>query len=266
MKRVKMFFSGLVAVALLGVAVAMAAEPQNEIGSGGDSASRDIDVWVPFDLGLWAAPQGSVPAGRRGSRGHTFRGSRRGGAGGGNLTGLLNSRRLREALELTDEQAEQLRKINVDTRKSTVQKRADLQVSRIELTEMLRSDDPPRAHVEQKILEITQLQGDLMQTRVAALLSARAVLTPEQQQKAQGSSVPRGEEGEEECGAVEGSPEALPGNIFAVEGADSSFADTSIGPRVLRLLRDPPHRPRRGMASSPARIPLGRGGLAGLLR
>ena len=235
MKQVKMFFSGLVAVALLGVAVAMAAEPQSEIGSGGDSASRDIDVWVPFDLGLWAAPQGCVPGGHRGSRGYTFRGSRRGGAGGGNLTGLLNSRRLREALELT---------------------------------EMLRSDDPemlPRAQVEQKIREITQLQGDLMQTRVAALLSARAVLTPEQQQKAQESSVPRGEEGEEECGAVEGSPEALPGNIFAVEGADSSFADTSIGPRVLRLLRGPPHRPRRGMASSPARIPVGRGGLAGLL-
>ena len=125
MKQVKMFFSGLVAVALLGVAVAMAAEPQSEIGSGGDSTSRDIDVWVPFDLGLWDAPQGSVHGGHRGSRGLTFRGSRRGGAGGGNLTGLLNSRRLREALELTDEQAEQLRKINVDTRKITIQKRAD---------------------------------------------------------------------------------------------------------------------------------------------
>ena len=185
MKQVKMFFSGLVAVALLGVAVAMAAEPQSEIGSGGDSTSRDIDVWVPFDLGLWAAPQGSVPGGRHGSRGYTFRGSRRGGAGGGNLTGLLNSRRLREALELTDEQAEQLRKINVDTRKTTVRKRADLQVSRIELTELLRSDDPPRAQVEQKVREITQLQGDLMQARVDALLSAKAVLTPEQQQKAQ---------------------------------------------------------------------------------
>ena len=152
MKQVKMFFSGLVAVALLGVAVAMAAEPQSEIGSGGDSTSRDIDVWVPFDLGLWAAPQGSVPGGRHGSRGYTFRGSRRGGAGGGNLTGLLKSRRLREALELT---------------------------------ELLRSDNPPRAQVEQKIREITQLQGDLMRTRVDALLSARAVLTPEQQQKAQ---------------------------------------------------------------------------------
>ena len=185
MKQVKMFFSGLVAVALLGVAVAMAAEPQSEIGSGGDSTSRDIDVWVPFDLGLWAAPQGSVPGGRHGSRGYTFRGSRRGGAGGGNLTGLLKSRRLREALELTDEQAEQLRKINVDTRKTTIQKRADLQVIRIELTELLRSDNPPRAQVEQKIREITQLQGDLMRTRVDALLSARAVLTPEQQQKAQ---------------------------------------------------------------------------------
>ena len=119
MKQVKMFFSGLVAVALLGVAVAMAAEPQSEIGSGGDSTSRDIDVWVPFDLGLWAAPQGSVHGGHRGSRGHTFRGSRRGGAGGGNLTGLLNSRRLREALELTDEQAEQLRKIIAEFKKTS---------------------------------------------------------------------------------------------------------------------------------------------------
>lgn len=185
MKQVKIIFSGLVAVATLSVAVAMAAEPQGESGPREDFGNRDFNVWVPFDLGLWGAPQGSVPGGRRGSRGYTFRGSRRGGAGGGNLTGLLNSRRLREALELTDEQAEQLRKINVDTRKTTVQKRADLQVSRIELNELLRSENPPRAQVEQKVREITQLQGDLMQTRVDALLSARAVLTPEQQQKAQ---------------------------------------------------------------------------------
>ena len=179
MNQIKIIFSGLVAVATLSVAVAMAAEPQSESGSRSDSGSRDIDVWMPFDPGLWAAPQSLLPEGRRGSRGHAFQG------GGGNLTGLLNSRRLREALELTDEQTEQLHKINVDTRKTTVQKRADLQIRRIELHEVLRAENPPRAQVEQKVREITQLQGDLMQTRVDALLSARAVLTPEQRQKAQ---------------------------------------------------------------------------------
>ena len=179
MNQIKIIFSELAAVATLSVAVAMAAEPQSESGSRGDSGSRDIDVWVPFDPELGAASQGLLPEGRRGSRGHAFQG------GGGKLTGLLNSRRLREALELTDEQTEQLRKITVDTRKTTVQKRADLQVHRIELHEVLRAENPPRAQVEQKVREITQLQGDLMQTRVDALLSARAVLTPEQRQKAQ---------------------------------------------------------------------------------
>ena len=179
MKQIKIIYSGLVAVAMLSVAVAMAAEPQSESGSRGDSGSRDIDVWVPFDLDLWAAPQGLLPEGRHGSMGHAFRGR------GGNLPGLLNSRRLREGLELTDEQTEQLHKINVDTRKNAVQKRADLQIRQIELHELLRAENPPRVQVEQKVREITQLQGDLMQTRVDALLSARAVLTPEQRQKAQ---------------------------------------------------------------------------------
>ncbi len=116
--------------------------------------------------------------------GIAFRGGRwRGGLGGGGMAMLFGSRRFKEELGLSEEQAEKLHDLTVENRKSIIRGRADLRIHFIELREMLREDSPPKAQVDKKVQQIAQLRGDLMKVRVNGLLSAKSILTLEQQKK-----------------------------------------------------------------------------------
>jgi Spy/CpxP family protein refolding chaperone len=103
--------------------------------------------------------------------------------GGPRLMAMLENDRVKSALGLTDEQTSKLRQIMVEGRKSAIKTRADLQVRNIELRELLRADQPNRDAVLHKVQEISDLRGQMMRERVDSLLAAKAVLTPEQQQK-----------------------------------------------------------------------------------
>ena len=178
-----MFFAGTTFAqenpAHLGVPLTELAE-----GPSGLSLDLDEDFW---NLEAFPAPQGA-PAGERQGR---TRGSRsfrarnfRGGFGRGGGRGWYGSPRLHEELELTDEQTEKLRQMRVEARKAAVRNRADLQVQRIELGELLRADSPSKAQVDRKVQQITKLQGAAFAARINTMLSAKAVLTPEQRAKA----------------------------------------------------------------------------------
>ena len=145
-----------------------------------------IPVWMDGEDELEAMPGSAAIAwGFVGDRTAFRRGARWGGSlGGGGMAMLLRSPRLKEELGLSEEQAEKLHDVVVENHKSTVRSRADLQVHFIELREMLREDNPPKAQVEKKVQEIAKLQGDLMKVRVNGLLSAKSILTPEEQKKA----------------------------------------------------------------------------------
>ena len=84
---------------------------------------------------------------------------------------------------LTDDQATRLHQIMVETRKAAIKTKADLAVRRIELRELLKADKPDRDTVMKKVQEVSDLTGQLMQQHVQALLSAKTILTPEQQKK-----------------------------------------------------------------------------------
>jgi Spy/CpxP family protein refolding chaperone len=99
------------------------------------------------------------------------------------LLALLESDRGRQLLGITDEQATRLRQITVEAEKAAIQTKADLAVRGIELRELLVVDNPDRATVLKKVDEISALTGTLMKQHVEALLSAKTVLTPEQQKK-----------------------------------------------------------------------------------
>lgn len=112
------------------------------------------------------------PAIRQGHRGR--------GAG---LLALLDNPRVKAYLNLTDPQVDQLRQIAVESQKVAVKNRAEVEVREIELRELLRADQPDREAIMKKLDELSSLRGNLMKQRVEALLSARSVLTPEQQKK-----------------------------------------------------------------------------------
>jgi len=113
---------------------------------------------------------------------------------------LLDSDRVKSYLGLDSPQIERLRQIALDTEKADVKVRADIQVHSIDLKEALRADEPDREAILKKVQEISDLRGQLMRSYVDAILSAKAVLSPEQQRKIvsfienRGEGSPAGEE------------------------------------------------------------------------
>lgn len=148
-----------------------------------------IGVWTfvgSLMIGVFGWAQGMGPMGQGGGpqRGpEAFR--MRGGEGrmGMRLMAMLDNDRAKAALGLSDQQSDKLRQILVDTEKSSVKTRADLQVRGIELRELLRADKPDRDAVMKKVQEISDLRGQEVKQHMVALLSAKEVLTPEQQKK-----------------------------------------------------------------------------------
>lgn len=102
---------------------------------------------------------------------------------GPRLMAFLEDERIKTVLGLTEQQTDRLRQIMVDTQKSSVRTGADMAVRGIELREFLRVDKPDREAVLKKVQEISDLRRDMMKQHVEALLTAKTVLTPEQQKK-----------------------------------------------------------------------------------
>jgi Spy/CpxP family protein refolding chaperone len=127
-------------------------------------------------LGLFGWAQGRADWGR-GFRG---RGEWRMGHG---MMALLENSRMKAALGLTDQQADQLHQLFVESEKSTVKTRADIAIRDIEMRELLRADKPDREAIMKKVQELSDLRGQMMKQHIESLLAARSVLTPEQQNK-----------------------------------------------------------------------------------
>jgi Spy/CpxP family protein refolding chaperone len=97
------------------------------------------------------------------------------------LLAALDDPRVRTMLNLTDQQADSLRKIIVGTETFTIKTGADIAVDSIDLKELLRADKPDRAAVMSKGDEISKATSQLINHYLDAMLAAKAVLTPEQQ-------------------------------------------------------------------------------------
>ncbi len=110
-------------------------------------------------------------------------GGHRPGRMGPRLLAMLENDRFKANLGLTDQQSDRLRQIVVDAEKSTVKIGADMAVRGIELRELLRADKPDREAVMRKVQELSNLRGEMMKQHVDSLLTAKTVLTPEQQKK-----------------------------------------------------------------------------------
>ena len=136
---------------------------------------------------------------------------------GGRLLALLDNDRIKSALGLTDQQVDRLRHIMVETEKTSVKTRSEIEVRGIELRELLHAENSDRDAVMKKVQEISSLRGEMMQHHVVALLDAKAVLTPEHQKKVRtfmesrmGDRGPGGPEHRMSFGDRRGGPPAPP--------------------------------------------------------
>jgi hypothetical protein len=98
------------------------------------------------------------------------------------LLDALDNPRIRTALGLTDQQADSLRKLIVNAEVSTIETGASVAVDAINLRELLRADTPNRAAVMAKGDDISKSVSQLINHYLDAILSAKTILTPKQQE------------------------------------------------------------------------------------
>jgi len=96
---------------------------------------------------------------------------------------LLNDPAVRQQLGITAEQVGKIRQQESDFRKTEIRNRADLQVKRIDLQDLLAADKPDRAAIDSKLQEISAAQLALEKAAVDQRLNMRDAITPAQREK-----------------------------------------------------------------------------------
>jgi Spy/CpxP family protein refolding chaperone len=113
-------------------------------------------------------------------------GHRRGGRRGHRHSGfarLLNDPAIRQQVGITDEQAATIRKQELDFRKTEIRGRADVEVKRLELKDLLTADKPDRAAINAKLQEISAAQLSQQKSAIDYRLTMRDAITPAQREK-----------------------------------------------------------------------------------
>jgi len=125
------------------------------------------------DQGRWGHRHGGFGwDGRRGGRHFGF-------------ARLLNDPSIRQQVGITDEQAATIRKQELDFRKTEIRGRADVEVKRIDLKDLLAADKPDRAAINAKLQEISAAQLSLQKSAIDYRLTMRDAITPAQREKLQ---------------------------------------------------------------------------------
>jgi Spy/CpxP family protein refolding chaperone len=174
-------------------AVAPAASPGDEMAwmlAGDDDG--DDDAEASDDAPKMAMhPMGGMQ-GMHGGPGMRGMGGMRGfgpGGPGGRIGGpggmrMMHMQMMAEHLGLSEAQREKMRDIHERAQRGHIQARADIQIAQMDLHKLLREDHVDRSAVDSQIDRISRLRTEQAHARMAAMLDAREVLTPEQRAKA----------------------------------------------------------------------------------
>ena len=135
---------------------------------------------------------GGEPQGRMGPMaGMGMRGGR-GGPREFGLARLLNNPDVRQQLGVSADQAAKIRQQESNFRKSEICNRADLEIKRMDLNDLLSAEKPDHAAIDSKLQEISAAQLTLEKSAIDYRLTLRDALTPDQRQKLQQMMMRRG--------------------------------------------------------------------------
>ncbi|HTZ99713.1 MAG TPA: periplasmic heavy metal sensor [Candidatus Aquilonibacter sp.] len=165
--------------------------PAQQQGGGRDFAMRGPmgpmrpgDGRDGFGRGGWGGTRGGVGRGRFGrDDGRRGMDGSDGGRRGFGLTRALHDPAVRQQAGITDEQFAKIRQQESDFRKTEIRDRADLQVKRIDLRDLLSADKPDRAAIDSKLQEISTAQLALQKSAVDYRLDMHDAITPAQRDK-----------------------------------------------------------------------------------
>lgn len=132
-----------------------------------------------------AGPRG--PMGPRGDRGWEGRrgGFERGGRGHGEfgLSRLLSNPEIQQKVGISGAQVAKIKEQESVFRKTEIRERADLEVKRVELRDLLSADSPDRKAIDSKLQEVSAAQLAMAKSRIDFRLNMKDALTPDQRQK-----------------------------------------------------------------------------------
>jgi Spy/CpxP family protein refolding chaperone len=113
--------------------------------------------------------------GRMGMKGHMGRGGR-GGMRGGHAA-------MMEKLNLSDRQKEQMKSLHEAQQRRMIPIRSGLEEAQLDLQKLMRADAPSRSQIDATIDRMAKLRADAQKARVATMLEAHTLLTPEQRKQ-----------------------------------------------------------------------------------
>lgn len=177
-------------LALLAGALAIPAIYAQGPGTDGGQSAPEAGPWQHRQMGP-GGPEGKRFGGdgwdsQRGRGGHAgFRGmrGRHHRMGESMLARIAADPAARERLGLTPEQTTKITQETFEFRKARIRNRADVELKRVELQNLMRSETPDRAAIDKKLDELAAARVAEAKTAVHYRLAMREVLTPEQRQK-----------------------------------------------------------------------------------
>ena len=96
---------------------------------------------------------------------------------------MLRNPAFRERLGITPEQAARIEVQQSAFMKTMIRSRADVQVKRLELGELLAADKPDPALIDKKLSQLNEVQFAARKAAIENHLAMREMFTPEQRQK-----------------------------------------------------------------------------------
>jgi len=107
------------------------------------------------------------------------------GGPGGPGRGLRAHRtEMMRGLDLSREQRDKIAELRERRQRAAIRGRADLETASLDLHKLMRAENPDRAAIGRQIDRMAQLRAEMQKGRVNAMLDMRAVLTPDQREKA----------------------------------------------------------------------------------
>ena len=155
----------------MGMGMRMGMRPDGERGPGGGG-----EWGRGGPMGMRGGPMG-MGGGMMGMRG------RGGPREGGGLARLLSDPEIRQQIGVSADQAAKIRQQESDFRKAEIRNRADLEIKRMDLRDLMSADKPDRAAIDSKLQEISAAQLTVAKAAVGHHLDMRDALTPAQRQK-----------------------------------------------------------------------------------
>jgi len=105
------------------------------------------------------------------------------GMGQGKGLNLLQNPKVKEKLQLTDDQINKIKEVNQDIQKKLIELRAKDEIANIELQSLLDSASIDKKAVEAKIDELGKIKTEIQKTEINRRIAMKEIFTPEQQQK-----------------------------------------------------------------------------------